>query len=196
MTEPSNLGVKLVVYKRIVEGDLSKFTATSNITQTGGGARDLRFSPAAVFFPVFQRMFEKDFDGVLRGHFSWANHTPTDANVHPPTNSRPNEVRIAKIHGGSGNIRQLSGGDALLGRSIVIRVDGDDMPQDIAASLPGQVKIAVVGEIHHRIRVAGRVIIDNQLVVGGQGVGYGHIQGPRESLLHVGHDSGKCRRRP
>lgn len=98
MTEPSNLGVKLVVYKRIVEGDLSKFTATSNITQTGGGARDLRFSPAAVFFPVFQRMFEKDFDGVLRGHFSWANHTPTDANVHPPTNSRPNEVRIAKIH--------------------------------------------------------------------------------------------------
>ena len=41
--------VKLVVYKKIVDGDLRKFSATSNDTQTGGGARDLRFSPAAEF---------------------------------------------------------------------------------------------------------------------------------------------------
>ncbi len=96
--QTQNLGVKLVIYKRIVEGDLSKFTATSNITQTGGGARDLRFSPAAEFFPVFQRMFNQDADGVLRGQFSWANHAPTETEIHPPTNSRPNEVRIGRIH--------------------------------------------------------------------------------------------------
>ena len=96
--ETSGLGIKLVVYKRIVEGDLSKFTATSNITPTGGGARDLRFSPAEEFFPVFQRMFIRGSDGVLRGQFSWANHTPTEAEIHPPTNSRPNEVRITRVH--------------------------------------------------------------------------------------------------
>ena len=96
--QAQDLGVKLVIYKRIVEGDLSKFTATSNITQTGGGARDLRFSPANEFFPVFQRMFPRDADGVLRGQFSWLDHTPTEAEIHPPTNSRPNEVRIGKIH--------------------------------------------------------------------------------------------------
>lgn len=99
MTQESNsLGIKIVIYKRIVEGDLSKFTATSNITQTGGGARDLRFSPASEFFPVFQRMFEQDADGVLRGQFSWADSPPTEAEIHPPTNSRPNEVRIGRIH--------------------------------------------------------------------------------------------------
>ena len=96
--ETRGLGIKLVVYKRIVEGDLSKFTATSNITPTGGGARDLRFSPAEEFFPVFQRMFIQDPDGVLRGQFSWADSTPTEAEIHPPTNSRPNEVRIGRIH--------------------------------------------------------------------------------------------------
>lgn len=89
---------RLVIYKRIVEGDLSKFTASSNVTPSGGGARDLRFSPAAEFFPVFQRMFQADADGILRGQFFWANHAPTEAEVHPPTNSRPNEVRIGRIH--------------------------------------------------------------------------------------------------
>lgn len=94
----NGLGIKLVVYKRIVEGDLSKFTATSNFAQTGGGARDLRFSPATEFFPVFQRMFRQDPDGLLRGQFSWADSAPTEAEIHPPTSSRPNEVRIGRIH--------------------------------------------------------------------------------------------------
>lgn len=93
-----DLNVKLVVYKRIVEGDLSKFTATSNITPTGGGARDLRFSPAKEFFPVFKKMFPNDHDGVLQGFFSWADHEPTRVEIHPPTNSRPNEIRIGTIH--------------------------------------------------------------------------------------------------
>ena len=42
-TSSNNLDVKLVIYKKIVEGDLSKFTATSNITPSGGGARDLPY---------------------------------------------------------------------------------------------------------------------------------------------------------
>ena len=38
--------VKLIIYKKIVDGDLRKFSATSNDQPSGGGARDLRFSPA------------------------------------------------------------------------------------------------------------------------------------------------------
>lgn len=93
----NNLDVKLVIYKKIVEGDLSKFTATSNITPSGGGARDLRFSPAAEFFPVFQRMFTQG-GAILRGCFSWIDHPDTEVEIHPPTNARPNEVRIGRIH--------------------------------------------------------------------------------------------------
>lgn len=97
MDNIENIGVRIVIYKRIVEGDLSKFTATSNIRQTGGGARDLRFSPASEFFPVFQKMFSQQ-GSVLVGRFSWVNHSDTEAVIHPPTNSRPNEVRIGRIH--------------------------------------------------------------------------------------------------
>lgn len=96
-TSLNNLDVKLVIYKRIVEGDLSKFTATSNITPSGGGARDLRFSPADKFFPVFQRMFTQN-GSILSGYFSWANHVDTKVEIHSPTNARPNEVRIGRIH--------------------------------------------------------------------------------------------------
>ncbi len=96
-TSSNNLDVKLVIYKKIVEGDLSKFTATSNITPSGGGARDLRFSPATEFFPVFQRMFTQN-GPILSGYFSWVNHADTRVEIHPPTNARPNEVRIGRIH--------------------------------------------------------------------------------------------------
>lgn len=95
--ETNGLNISLVIYKKIVEGDLSKFTATSNITQSGGGARDLRFNPAVEFFPVFQRMFSQS-GSTLKGYFSWANEPDTEVEVHPPTNARPNEIRIGKIH--------------------------------------------------------------------------------------------------
>lgn len=95
--QASNLNVRLVIYKKIVEGDLSKFTATSNITQSGGGARDLRFNPAGEFYPAFKRMFPQN-GSVLHGYFSWSNHSDTVVEIHPPTNARPNEVRIGRIH--------------------------------------------------------------------------------------------------
>lgn len=95
----NDTGVKLVIYKKIVAGDLSKFTATSNITQSGGGARDLRFNPADQFLTVFRKMFPRVSDnGVLTGYFSWANHANTEVEIHPPTKARPNEVRIGRIH--------------------------------------------------------------------------------------------------
>ncbi|WP_186423782.1 hypothetical protein [Lacrimispora celerecrescens] len=90
--------VRLVVYKKIVDGDLRKFSATSNDQQTGGGARDLRFSPANEFMNVFEKMFPQYENGLLRGSFSWKDYPLTNVFIHPPTNSRPNEIRIATVH--------------------------------------------------------------------------------------------------
>lgn len=91
--------IKIVVYKKIVEGDLKKFFAQSNISPSGGGARDLRFSPAVQFFPIFQRMFRTlKSDGSYAGYFNWPEHAPTEVTIYPPTRSRHNEVRIARVH--------------------------------------------------------------------------------------------------
>ena len=98
MEEHNKDDVKIVVYKRIVEGDLRKFSATSNITPSGGGARDLRFSPESEFLPIFQRMFPKAINGFFCGLFYWEKFEPTEVEIALPTNSRPNEVRITKIH--------------------------------------------------------------------------------------------------
>lgn len=93
------MGVKLVIYKKIVPGDLRKFRAQSNDTPTGGGARDLRFSPANEFIAQFNRMFtQSNADGTLTGQFYWDGLPPTDVIIHPPTNARPNEVRIGTVH--------------------------------------------------------------------------------------------------
>ena len=84
---------KIVVYKQIVEGDLRKFTATSNDSPSGGGARDLRFSPASIFLPIFKRMFPN-----CSGKFSWPNGTTSNVRIGLPTKARPNEVRICSIN--------------------------------------------------------------------------------------------------
>lgn len=90
--------VKLVIYKKIVDGDLRKFSATSNDQPSGGGARDLRFSPAGEFMAAFEKMFPHRENNVLYGHFSWVGYDSTEVFIHPPTKSRPNEIRIGRVH--------------------------------------------------------------------------------------------------
>lgn len=106
MKQLSNMPkVLIVVYKEIIAGDLAKFTATSNITKSGGGARDLRFSPSDRFLPIFQRIFpetkvEKSKEGpkVFNfGKFSWESGVSTDVKIGAPTTSRPTEMRICSI---------------------------------------------------------------------------------------------------
>jgi len=90
---------KRIVFKRIVPGDIRKLKAESNDAQTGGGARDFRFSPSNQFWPVFSRMFPAtDEQGRLSASFSWENRTTTTTLIHPPTNARPTECRIATVN--------------------------------------------------------------------------------------------------
>lgn len=53
--DPSD--VVRILAREIVEGDEKKRHAESNVTQSGGGARDLRFSPSEEFDGLLTRMF-------------------------------------------------------------------------------------------------------------------------------------------
>lgn len=97
-------GVKRLVFKKIVKGDRRKFEAASNDTPSGGGARDLRFSPYNEFLKVFQRMLPNEDSGNFSGNISWVADPVTNKVVsknnsfYPPTSARPNEGRLIQVH--------------------------------------------------------------------------------------------------
>lgn len=107
-------GLARVVYREILEGDRRKFIAESNDSETGGGARDLRFRPYDKFGSIFSELFplkdtvSRKRDGVKKslerfmGTFYWSEHDKPDQKMNayfePPTDARPNEGRIAKVH--------------------------------------------------------------------------------------------------
>lgn len=97
----NQLGIKRIVYKEIVAGDLRKFEARSNDTQSGGGARDLRFSPYEEFIEVFQQMLPEVNNNICSGEVHWLegdNEIIETMKFNPPTQSRPNEGRIANVN--------------------------------------------------------------------------------------------------
>lgn len=94
-------GITRIIYKEIVEGDRRKFEAQSNDAPTGGGARDLRFSPYATFQPIFERLLpNRDINGISSGQLYWRDgeqEKSSQAFFHPPTNARPNEGRLGNV---------------------------------------------------------------------------------------------------
>lgn len=96
----------LFVYKEIVEGDLRKLVAESNDSKTGGGARDLRF-PWRSFRSTMHRIFTQD--GIGRGgkpiRIAEVTYLDNDdvarktiLQYWPPTEARPTEDRISRVH--------------------------------------------------------------------------------------------------
>ena len=100
-TLPRPANVVRMVFKEILEGDRRKFEAQSNDSETGGGARDLRFSPYEKFKLVFEKMLpDKDAHGVCTGYFTWIEgglQQRVEGYFHPPTKARPTEGRIANV---------------------------------------------------------------------------------------------------
>lgn len=122
----------LFVYKEIVAGDLRKLLAESNDSKTGGGARDLRL-PAKSFRPVMQRIFTRDATGRGGRPIRVADVTyldeqgeprQTEIQYWPPTNSRPREDRISKIHASPALGGQLPASDR--GRVFVLFIKFSD----------------------------------------------------------------------
>lgn len=95
-----------VVFKEILEGDLRKLAAESNDSPSGGGARDLRI-PYEPFLPILRLFFpdvidtSKNGGEVRRGRLDWPHDDIVesyDVDLWPPTDARPSEGRIARIH--------------------------------------------------------------------------------------------------
>lgn len=106
--------VARILYKEIVPGDLRKILAQSNDSDTGGGARDFRFGSFKTLLPVITEMFPKKAkenrkrDGVVeeidvfQGEFFWhdvgGEVRRKDSFFETPTDVRPSEGRIARVH--------------------------------------------------------------------------------------------------
>lgn len=100
------MAIAEVLFREITEADIRKINASSNDSQTGGGARDLRFG--IDFAPVLNRLFSEEI--VYEGRTPYrvgvfehyhANGERTSEQVRyafQPTNARPGEVRIAQIN--------------------------------------------------------------------------------------------------
>lgn len=106
--------VARILYKEIVEGDRLKIHAESNIADSGGGARDFRFGSYSNIAPIVQLMFPRQVSEIRRrmgqnvpttiysGDFFWrdsyGNINKAESFFEPPTDARPQEGRLTRVH--------------------------------------------------------------------------------------------------
>jgi len=107
--------VSRILFKEIVDGDVRKIHADSNDSDTGGGARDFRFGSYTDLQHIFHAMFPNQITeprrrgGVMcpvtiySGRFYWRDPVSQvvnsqDSFFEPPTDARPQEGRITRVH--------------------------------------------------------------------------------------------------
>ena len=136
--------VARILYKELVEGDLRKLKAKSNDANTGGGARDFRFGSYKTLLPVIRLMFPQTVQevrkrggqsvmiDVFKGAFFWSdaqgNIHRKDAYFEPPTDVRPTEGRITRVHEYpcfDANSVEISAGNRIL--LLLIQRDDDSL---------------------------------------------------------------------
>ncbi len=95
---------KLLIFKEALLGDLLKFQNQANISDTGGGARDLRFrtSVQGELKNVLDEMFDESIGDtrMKRKVVKWFKNekvNETEVEYWQPTAARPKELRIARI---------------------------------------------------------------------------------------------------
>jgi hypothetical protein len=113
MVDTSPTGdIARIVFREILDGDRLKFVAQSNISDTGGGARDLRFRGWDVMEAVLRKLFPQakvanrrragaDKLEIYVGQFHWLRNgkeVSRAAHLEPPTDARPNESRVTRVH--------------------------------------------------------------------------------------------------
>lgn len=105
-------GVSRIVFKQLLDGDWKKFEAKSNVSQTGGGARDIRFGN----WQSMQRALGELFPGrtslprkrggvrkmveLYVGNLCWLEDgevVSQEALLESPTDARGNEARLARV---------------------------------------------------------------------------------------------------
>jgi hypothetical protein len=103
--------IKRIVFREVLAGDVKKFKAKSNTSQTGGGARDFRYRPYDKFDDVFGRiLMGRAKPPRVRGGSSThvtiytgsVQITPgsqlTTLEFEPPTTARANEGRLTRLN--------------------------------------------------------------------------------------------------
>lgn len=106
--------VARILFKEIVAGDVRKIHAESNDADSGGGARDFRFGSYRNLDEVVKKMFPNEVlenrrrgglsipTIIYSGYFYWRDQNGTIHNnesfFEPPTDARPSEGRIARVH--------------------------------------------------------------------------------------------------
>lgn len=105
--------VSRIIFREVKEGDLRKFTATSNDSPSGGGARDFRYRPFDRFDGIFARVLpgRKSESRVRNGMRTTETlytapvsvpHNNGSVSRHeltfePPTTAREGEGRLAQL---------------------------------------------------------------------------------------------------
>jgi hypothetical protein len=103
-----------IVFREILDGDRLKFVAQSNISESGGGARDLRFRGWDAMEEALRKLFPQtrvakrrrvgsETLEIYAGQFHWVRKSDgievsREALLEPPTDARPNEARITRVH--------------------------------------------------------------------------------------------------
>jgi hypothetical protein len=90
---------RLTYFQVVVDGDIKKLIAESNDADSGGGARDLRmprtfWDALLPFFPIKNSKGQEAIVYSAPG----GRLSSTSVSLNKPTTSRPNEIRIGKIH--------------------------------------------------------------------------------------------------
>lgn len=101
----------LILYKELSAADLRKLEANSNDSKTGGGARDLRL-PHRAFGLIMSRLLpetrtqsrgkKSTLDAIVNygpvTFYEGSTRQTTEFVYWPPTDARPAEGRIARVH--------------------------------------------------------------------------------------------------
>jgi len=92
----------LAFFQETKNGDLLKQVARSNVSTTGGGARDLRIRPATPYWERLAQFFPHAVSNRERTGIIYTELNPTIQNetisLWDETAARPGEIRIATIH--------------------------------------------------------------------------------------------------
>lgn len=105
MTQASQTTIR-VLYKEIRDSDVRKLLAQSNDSDTGGGARDIRYRDFDTIRPIITKLFSTPIRKtkiVHTGNLHWIDdksHKTVSkmAEFWEPTDARPGEGRLAKVH--------------------------------------------------------------------------------------------------
>lgn len=90
--------------QQVLPGDIRKYNASSSDSGTGGGARDLRVSPADRFEPLLRDLLPDPGgeDGITQGAVNWTGpdgrHGNSILELWPPTPARQSELRLARFY--------------------------------------------------------------------------------------------------